>query len=445
MKLKDCLGLSLRDLKKRKGRTFLTSLAVAIGSMLIMIMVGMGTSFQSYIVDILKSQADSTIVAVSPMNYSKEVPKVNTYKEYQKYIDKNFHKITDESLKKIKNIKYVDDIQAYINVDLNSVSIDGKGTKIVRGMGVNLNYDIFSNNNIKYTEKNKNIKNLKPIVAGRTLNKNDENSVIISEDLLKENGIKNAKSVIGKEISLTRSTSDSGVVKLKPITIKAKIVGIIDGRLDDFDTCMVMPDKMANTIRSYYTLTDNYIKKNGYENVMLHAKDEGNVSYVCNHLKKLDYMNQSREAVAQEIDGYFKIIERVLASLGIIVLFVASLGIINTMVMAINERTKSIGIMKALGASQSDINKTFLFESGMIGFIGGMFGLLLSLAIAKIADIVIVSLMKKNGVAQVMHVGIPLWLIGLSLAVSIGIAIISGLYPASKAAALDPVEALSSK
>ncbi len=445
MKLKDCLALSARDLRKRKGRTFLTSLAVAIGSMLIMIMVGMGTSFQSYIVDILKSQADSTVIAIMPMKYSKEVPKVNSYKEYQAYIKKSFHKITNKDLKNIKNIKYVDDLSAYIMVDFNSASMNGKSLKMSSAMGANLNYDIFSSNNIKYTEKNKNIKNLKPIVAGRTLNKNDKNGILVSEDLLKENGIKDIKSVIGKEISLTRSTSESGVVKLKPMTVKVKIVGVIDGRLDDFDRNPVISDGIANTIKSYYTLTDNYLKENGYEQLQLHAKDEGNVSYVCNKISKLNYMNQSRESVAKEIDGYFKIIERVLASLGIIVLFVASLGIINTMVMAINERTKSIGIMKALGASQSDINKTFLFESGMIGFIGGMFGLILSLGIAKIADIVIVSLMKKNGVAQVMHVGIPLWLIGMSLAVSIGIAIISGLYPASKAAKLDPVEALSSR
>jgi putative ABC transport system permease protein len=446
MKFSDKLKFAFGELKRRKGRTFLTALAVAIGSMLVMTLVGMGTSFQSFIQEQVTGQADTTIVVVRPLNIINKKPEFKDMNEYRNFMEKNYHKITEKNLAKFKKLKGVKDVAATIDVRISQLTINKKKQSNIYAQAFNTKYKIFDDNYIDYVRKANNDKKLKPILKGRNLNSKDYNSVLIGEGYLKTIGIKDKNNVVGKEITLTTSTSESGLVALKPLNIKAKVVGIINKKFGDFSDIIVMPSTLGNKIKSYYTLKDDYIKEKGFDQVSLHAKDAGNVSTVGKEMKKLNYTYASRESIAKEIDGAFVIIKEVLAILGLIVLFVATLGIINTMIMAINERTKSIGIMKSLGASQKDINGIFLVQSGSIGFIGGIMGLLFSLLNTKIIEAFIQSKIKGDLQAgATIHMTVPIWLILVSVGFSILIAVLSGVYPASKAAKLDPVEALNSK
>ncbi len=143
-----------------------------------------------------------------------------------------------------------------------------------------------------------------------------------------------------------------------------------------------------------------------------------------------------------EVRQVFFVMDSILAAIGIISLFVAALGIINTMVMSILERKKEIGIMKSIGGSESDVRKIYFVESSIIGIMGGAFGLLLGWVVTEIATMIINLYLSKQGIPQTELFSFPLWLIAGAILFSVTISLIAGLYPAYRAAKVDPVIAL---
>jgi ABC-type antimicrobial peptide transport system permease subunit len=136
-------------------------------------------------------------------------------------------------------------------------------------------------------------------------------------------------------------------------------------------------------------------------------------------------------------------IQLALGGIGAISLLVAAIGITNTMVMSIYERTKEIGIMKVIGASINDIKRLFLFESAMIGLLGGILGIgvsyLLSFLINKFGG----NFGNFMGTGMNSKISIiPIWLVFASLAFSALIGVISGYYPARRAMNISAIDAI---
>jgi putative ABC transport system permease protein len=154
------------------------------------------------------------------------------------------------------------------------------------------------------------------------------------------------------------------------------------------------------------------------------------------------YRAVSFAAEFEQIQQAFIYLNMALGAVGLLALFTASLGIVNTMVMSILERRREIGIFKSLGADDREIRGLFLFESGMIGFIGASVGIVFGWIITRIAMLIARYYMTKEGIPEVELFSLPLWLILTALAFGIGVAVIAGLYPAARAARIDPVEAL---
>lgn len=127
---------------------------------------------------------------------------------------------------------------------------------------------------------------------------------------------------------------------------------------------------------------------------------------------------------------------------GMIAIVVASLGIMNTMVMSILERYSEIGIMKAVGAGDGDIKKIFFFESSVIGFFGGLFGLALGWVVSGLINRIINYFLAKQGVPFIDYFNFPWWLCLGAVLFAIVMSLVSGIYPAIRAARVDPVVAL---
>jgi len=144
----------------------------------------------------------------------------------------------------------------------------------------------------------------------------------------------------------------------------------------------------------------------------------------------------------KEMKKLFLIMDSVLGAIGIIALVVAALGIINTMLMSILERTREIGIMKSIGGSENEIKTIFFVEASFIGLIGGIFGLILGWAVTLLANVVLNSQLRPQDLPEADLFYFPMWLILGSLAFSVLISLLAGLYPAIRAANIDPVEAL---
>lgn len=159
----------------------------------------------------------------------------------------------------------------------------------------------------------------------------------------------------------------------------------------------------------------------------------------------MDYGYVSFDDMAKKISDIFMQVEMVLSILGIIVLFVAAIGIVNTMMMSVFERTRSIGVMKAVGASYVNINAIFVTEAGVIGFIGGIIGIILGAGINKIIQVLLSNFMTSSGLTETISFGTPAWLTWGTLIFSMTMAILAGMYPANKASKMHPVEALAAR
>jgi ABC-type antimicrobial peptide transport system permease subunit len=137
------------------------------------------------------------------------------------------------------------------------------------------------------------------------------------------------------------------------------------------------------------------------------------------------------------------LLQALLGSVGALALLVAALGVANTMMMAIYERTREIGVLKALGASAGEIRRLFTVEAGMIGLIGGFFGLIIGTLLGRLVDWIAHRYLISEGVTGVGLLSVvPWWLALGALIFAALIGIVAGLYPAARAARLDPVNAL---
>lgn len=173
-------------------------------------------------------------------------------------------------------------------------------------------------------------------------------------------------------------------------------------------------------------------------------KDVEITRQVSQTLKDRGYNSWSIADQLEGIEKTSRTIQAILGGIGALTLLVAALGITNTMIMSIYERTKEIGIMKVIGATFSDIYSLFLVEAGMIGFIGGLFGVGLSFGISRIINHIVRRLMEGNMSAEeVMNISlIPSWLVLFALLFSIFIGVVAGLYPAYRAVRLSPISAI---
>ena len=146
--------------------------------------------------------------------------------------------------------------------------------------------------------------------------------------------------------------------------------------------------------------------------------------------------------VTRNLRTFFAVFDMFLGIFGSLALAVASLGIINTLVMAILERRREIGVLKALGATDRDVRKLFFAEAGVMGVAGGVFGVILGWAIGRAIQLAMIVYLKRQGMTAPNIWTVPWWLILGAIAFSAAVSLGSGIYPASRAAQLDPVEAL---
>jgi putative ABC transport system permease protein len=163
---------------------------------------------------------------------------------------------------------------------------------------------------------------------------------------------------------------------------------------------------------------------------------------VKDSIEAMGYRTFSFAEAFEQIQKTFVWFNVALGAVGLLALFTASLGIVNTMVMSILERKREIGIFKSLGADDMEIRALFLAESGAMGFIGSTLGILFGWVISRIVSVIAHVYMRSEGIPELELFALPIWLILVALAIGVGVAVVAGLYPAARAARVDPVEAL---
>jgi putative ABC transport system permease protein len=247
-----------------------------------------------------------------------------------------------------------------------------------------------------------------------------------------------------------KQTEDMRSFNLVPKTLKLKIVGIVSsepnrgfrqGRTPVFlplalaeSLDMVQAGELWSTLRPSESKT--------YVALIVRVAKSKAVSQVEDEIRKQGFSTFSILDASKGITRFFTFLDLFLGIFGSLALAVASLGIVNTLVMAILERRREIGIMKALGASDGDVKRIFFVEAGSMGILGGALGAGLGWTIGRAINFATNIYLQRQDIRPENFWVVPVWLVGAALVFSVIVSLSAGLYPASRAARLDPVQAL---
>jgi putative ABC transport system permease protein len=179
-----------------------------------------------------------------------------------------------------------------------------------------------------------------------------------------------------------------------------------------------------------------------YSSISVRVKDPAKVQLVEDAIKKKGFGTFSILDASRGLQQVFRVLYAFLGIFGSLALIVSSIGIVNTLVMAILERRREIGIMKAIGASDGDVKKLFFAEAGAMGILGGIVGVILGWAIGQLINFGTNVWLKSQSIQPDHFWAVPWWLVVGAIIFSFGVSMVSGLYPAGRAARLDPVQAL---
>jgi putative ABC transport system permease protein len=250
-------------------------------------------------------------------------------------------------------------------------------------------------------------------------------------------------------------TSDGGGgggFSIVPREKKLNIVGIIEtepaagfggfgsGRL-------LIPLEVASTLRAAQVndLRDAVRTTNGkpaYASLTVRAKSPSQVEPIETAIKNMGFGTFSLLDATRSLRLFFTIFDLLLAIFGSLALAVATLGIINTLVMAILERRREIGILKALGAADRDVKQLFFVEAGVMGLFGGVLGVGFGWFIGRALTWATNIYLHRQNLPSAHVFSVPWWLVLGAIAFAVAVSLAAGLYPATRAARLNPVEAL---
>ncbi|MEE0800580.1 MAG: ABC transporter permease [Gemmiger sp.] len=471
MKISDQIGLSAKNLTRRMGRTALTVVGVVVGTCLIVVMISLGIAQNQANEEMLASWGDLTQIQV----YGGGIATTTA--------DGKQVKLDDDGLEQIRALDHVLTVtpfyQAYnLNGRISAGQNDryqitglyqmvGLFPDALEPMGFQLVSGSWLSDSDSYG------KDVLPVLVCQNTGYSfeDTRKSMNSPKRYRWSGMTDAAGnpvkpfvdVNKDDMTLTLSAStDSGDEKTQ--TWKLKVVGTLQsdyskGWWTDSGIVIRLKD-MKMLTKAYAALSKNssLTQSATYDQVYVKVDDLENVEEVENAIHDIGFT--STYSSTQERDNMKKQVARsqmILGGLAAMSLFVSALNIMNTMTMAIYERTREIGIMKVLGCELGNIRRMFLMESGFIGFIGGVIGDLISLVVGFVLNNIslILSLFGQNvdlssltgsyayamGGSSKISI-IPPWLLLGALLFATLIGLLSGVAPAGKAVRISALEAI---
>ncbi len=383
-----------RNLKGRGFRSFLTILGVVIGIAAIVALISVGEGLNQSVSQQFQSLGTETLFVLPGGGF----------------IESAFAKLEDDDDETIEEVRGVD---FAVPLYISGQQIEFKDTRYsVTIIGV------------KPEKIDKlSIIGMASVAEGRNLTASDTSGVVIGSNF--------ASNIIKEDLSLRQSIEIGGK--------KFKVVGILDEATNNFarmfnsaiimnsDELKSISDTEISPMRIVVNILPSAEMEEAKERISEHLEDEhGKKDFQIMDLQQIS-------AIAGDVVG---MISLVLVGIAAISLLVGGIGIMNTMLMSVMERTKEVGIMKAIGATTPKIISIFVVEAGLIGLIGGILGLILGIATASL-----ISILAESAGLPLTAVVTPELIVG-ALAFSMAIGMIAGVYPAFRAASVDPVEAL---
>lgn len=452
MKNRDLIRVCMQNLFRYRARTFLTVLGVVVGCCSVIIMISIGIGMKESQEKALAQMGDLTIINVYRLGKSRKAAKLDK-QAMEKIkaingVEAATPKLTAEQVPITiyagKNRRYK---SAYMTiVGLEAAAAEKMGYQLIQGKwdtkGVN---HVLAGKDFAYAFQD----------TRRPVGKNmvDPWGSFDGEKTdVPEPYFDSLKTPLSMEL-------ESGKEDGKKLTYEL----VADGRLkEDYskgeETSMGLIfrlEDLQKMLEEQQRLAGKKPERNRrYENAIVKVKSIQDVVPVEQKIKAMGFRTNSMESIRKPMEQEARQKQMMLGSLGAISLFVAALGITNTMIMSISERTREIGVMKSLGCFVRDVRKIFLLEAGGIGLMGGIAGMVISYLISVVMNAAAaagvgaggmeMSMMMPGEAAEgAMRVSvIPWWLALSAILFSVLIGVGAGYYPADKAVRISALEAI---
>ncbi len=429
MKTLDLIALVVENLSRRKGRVVLTAVGVIIGTAAIVLLVSLGSGLQANAASQLGGIADLTRISVSA-----------TVREWdpntgQPIIDVPLDEAALEQIRSLPGVAAAvpqDYLQSWAQVKVDRKEgggqVLGVGTDDVAALGVRAAQGSTS---------------LAPgtVVVGHWIPYN-----FYDPRARPSNEPPPPTELLNKTLTFTvfKYTDDGTEIRK---TFRARVGGVLAEVRDEPDGAIYMSLQDVEALNVWITGVRLDRKKNGYSSVVVRADSVREVLDVADLIKAMGLQAWTPQEFIQGINGFYVVLQLIFGGVGAIALLVAAIGIANTMAMAILERTREIGLMKAVGATNRHVLSVFLGESAGIGFLGGLGGVLLGWMLGQVVNVLALAYLagqaaQNGGPPPTVAVATPTWLPLFTLGFATLVGLLSGLYPALRAATLSPVTAL---
>lgn len=447
MRLSDYFEQSFANLWRRKLRTFLTTFGVIIGIGALVCMIAYGKGIQKNIAESFAQMELFNYISVFTNSALSRLGIGDSRTQTEPETDSEAI-LDDETLEKFKGIRGVDMVFADVRFPAAVRFNDNEEFVLIQVLSAELASS-----------------NLMKLRSGTSYGSDEEDSLIISDSLLTRLKVKDYDSVLNKEIAISTLSFDFGQINPMDLsslfrgerlpfsreTYRFKIAGVAErmgfGGPALLRSDVFVPPGTARGLKklpfsNLWDLFQSPSGRSGYSLVNVKLSSPRFVDPVKSEIQNMGFRTFAMMDQFEELKRGFLIMDAVLAVVGMIAIVVASLGIINTMVMSILERYAEIGIMKAVGASDRDVKKIFFFETSLIGLLGGVFGLALGWLVSGLINYVVNAFLSNEGIPFIQFFSFPWWLCVGAIVFAILVSLVAGIYPAVRAARVDPVVAL---
>lgn len=434
----DVLSLSLRNLREAKLRTLLTTLGVSIGIASLVGMVSLGVGLQELTVGQFRKSGLFDTISVFPANFlsGRNVRvRVGNHEQSKQLAPpaKPSTPLDDKALETLAALPKVKEVYPVLRMPVEVKYGD---------------YSEFSTAvGIPMSSRDQGV--FQKIAFGSFFRNDSDDACMLSLDFARKLTTDDPKNLIGKDLTLGYASAADvanammggmmGGMQVRRTEKKFSIVGIVDrepgptfgGGL--FSSVMVSLKKAQEAGAREFANPEAFLRglsqKPSYSVVMVRVTHLQDTEEVEKKIKDLGFSAFSISDALASAKKAFILLDILLGLVGSIALAVSSLGIVNTMVMSILERTREIGVMKAIGGSDGDIRKIFFVEASLIGAMGGCFGIVLGWSVGKLINLGANIYIQRQGGAAVQMFFIPLWLVVGGLGFSILMSFLAGSYP----------------
>jgi putative ABC transport system permease protein len=450
MKTRDLTDLALRNLRESLLRNTLTTLGVAVGVASFVAIISIGVGLQQLASRRLSESGLFDTIIVTPKTNLRGVGRPQPEPES----DKPPRPLDEDARKEFEKLPNVVEVYPQIRFFTEARFNNKPFATIVAGMPDSSrnsgSFDGMQGNFFSSTTANEAILQIE---FAKDLS--DKPRSLIGQELVLRYAERQSlpSAAANTDASANSPDSSGGGFSIVPKELRLKIVGVVEtepaaGYGGYGNARLLIPLATASTLRAAQVndlrdiVRDSGSNKTTYASLSVRAKSPSEVETLETSIKSMGFRAFSLLDASKSLRIFFTVFDLLVGIFGSLALAIATLGIVNTLVMAILERRREIGVLKALGAADSDVQQLFFVEAGVMGAIGGIFGVLFGWLLGRAITFGTNLYLHRQNLNPIELTAVPWWLILAALAIAILVSLAAGLYPASRAAKLNPVDAL---